>query len=88
MYYTYIIYSSSIDKYYIGYTNNLTLRLERHNSSWGKFSSKGVPWQLVYNEEFNTKSEAIKRENQIKKKKSRKFIEDLICHAEGRPDTK
>ena len=85
MYYTYILYSPSIDKYYIGYTQNLELRLERHNSQWGKFSSRGIPWQLVYKEEFESKSDAIKRELEIKRKKSRRFIESLISHAGGRP---
>ena len=46
MYYTYILYSSTIDKYYTGYTSDLKLRIERHNSSWGKYSSKGIPWQF------------------------------------------
>lgn len=83
MWFTYIIYSSKIDKYYIGYTQDLELRLTRHNEGWGKFSSRGIPWKLVYYESFNTKSEAIKRENEIKKKKSRKYIEKLIVG--GRP---
>jgi putative endonuclease len=85
MYYTYIIYSPSLDKYYVGYTQNLELRIERHNSSWGKFTSSGIPWKLVYSESFAKKSEAIKRENEIKKKRSRKYIERLISHAGGRP---
>ncbi|KAF0142759.1 MAG: hypothetical protein FD122_359 [Stygiobacter sp.] len=84
MYYTYILYSPSIGKYYIGYTHDLNLRLERHNSGWGKFSSKGIPWQLVYSEEHMEKSQAIKRENEIKSWKSKKEIEKLI--AGGRPD--
>ena len=78
MYYTYILYSSTIDKYYTGYTSDLKLRIERHNSSWGKYSSKGIPWQLVYSETYATKSEAIKRESEIKKKKSSKYIESLF----------
>jgi putative endonuclease len=86
MYYTYILYSPSIDKYYIGYTQNLEVRLERHNSGWGKFSSRGIPWKLVYKEEFEVKSDAITREREIKREKSRKYIEGLISHAEGRPD--
>jgi len=32
MYFTYIIYSKSKDKYYVGYTHDLKLRLERHNT--------------------------------------------------------
>ena len=86
MYFIYILYSSSLDKYYVGYTQDLVLRIERHNSGWGKFSSRGIPWTLVYKEEFEMKFEAIKREREIKLKKSRKYIENMILHAEGRPD--
>jgi predicted GIY-YIG superfamily endonuclease len=35
---------------------------------------------------YTTKSEALKREKEIKRKKSRKYIEELIGHAGGRPD--
>jgi putative endonuclease len=77
-YSTYILYSESIDKYYTGYTSDLGKRIERHNAGWGEYSSHGIPWKLVYYEEFETKSEAIKRDREIKKKKSRKYIEELI----------
>ena len=86
MYYTYILYSKSINKYYVGYTENLELRIERHNSGWGKYSSRGIPWELIYSESFSTKSEAIKRENEIKRWKSRAMIEKLIKSAGGRPE--
>lgn len=86
MWYVYILYSESIDKYYAGYTEDLKWRLERHNAGWGKYSSKGIPWELVYSESFLTKSEAIKREYEIKRWKSRKMIEDLIRDAGGRPE--
>ncbi len=86
MWFTYILYSDKINKYYVGYTNDLNLRLTRHNAGWGKYTKRGIPWNLVYHESFVTKSEAIARENQIKKKKSRKYIEYLISSAEGRPE--
>ncbi len=86
MWYVYIIYSKKIDRYYVGYTDDLEWRIERHNSGWGKYTKRGIPWRLVYKESFETKSEAIKREREIKRKKSRKYIEDLISHAGGRPD--
>ncbi len=76
--FVYILYSEKINKYYVGYTSDLTVRLERHNNGWGKYSSRGIPWKIVYFEKFETKTEAIKRENEIKKKKSRKYIEKLI----------
>jgi len=78
MFYTYIIYSESSDKYYIGHTHDLLLRLQRHNEGWTRSTKSGIPWQLVYNEEFETKSQAMKREYEIKHMKSRKYIEDLI----------
>jgi putative endonuclease len=85
MYYTYILYSHSIDKYYVGFTHDINLKLERHNFGWCKFSSRGIPWELVYKEEFINKSDAIKRENEIKNWKCRRMIEKLI--AGGRPDS-
>ncbi|MBU2447512.1 MAG: GIY-YIG nuclease family protein [Bacteroidetes bacterium] len=87
MWYVYIIYSKSLNRHYIGYTEDLEWRLERHNSAWGRYTCKGIPWELVYYEKFAAKTEAIKREREIKKKKSKKYIEKLI-HAGGRPEPK
>ncbi len=78
MYYTYIIYSESADKYYTGHTHHLDLRLQRHNDGWTRSTKAGIPWKLVYIEEYQLKSEAMKREYEIKHMKSRKYIEDLI----------
>jgi putative endonuclease len=79
MFHTYIIFNSNINQYYIGSTNNIEDRLYRHNAGQNKATKKGAPdWQLVYSEEFNTRSEAVQREMKIKKMKSRKYIERLI----------
>lgn len=78
MYFTYIIQSDKTDQYYIGYTKNLTLRLERHNHGWSKSTKSGIPWKLVYSEPYELKSDAIKRESDIKSWKSRDKIEKLI----------
>ena len=74
----YIIYSSSLDQYYIGHSENLQDRLFRHNNSGSKATKKTNDWSLVYTETFATKAEAAKRELEIKKKKSRKYTEWLI----------
>ena len=78
MYYTYILYSETKDRYYIGHTKDLKLRLQRHNEGWSKSTKSGIPWIVLYSEEYPTKSEAMKREYQIKRMKSRRYIEDLI----------
>ena len=76
--YTYILFSQKLNKYYIGACIDMERRLYEHNIGHSKFTSLGVPWILVYREEFADLSEAKRRELQIKKMKSRKYIEDLI----------
>lgn len=78
MWLVYIIYSQKIDRFYVGATDNLEWRIERHNAGWGRFTKRGIPWKLVYSEEFNSKTDALKREKFIKRQKSRDFIERLI----------
>jgi putative endonuclease len=78
MWFTYIIYSAKLDRYYVGYTDNLPWRLERHNQGWGRYTRAGIPWKLVYAESHSSKSDASKRERDIKRKKSRSYIEYLI----------
>ena len=86
MWYVYIIYSKKLDRYYVGHTEDVDWRLKRHNAGWGKYTKRGIPWTLKCTENYNGKSEAIKREKEIKRKKSRKYIENLISYTGGRPD--
>ena len=48
MYYVYLLYSSSANKYYVGYTDNVDRRLYEHNHPEikSKFTAKYVPWTL------------------------------------------
>ena len=78
MFYTYILYSEKLDKYYIGSTGNLSGRIQRHNTSKHGFTSTGKPWILKYYESFETKPEEMRRELQLKKWKSRNALEDMI----------
>ena len=78
MYFMYILYSLSRDRYYIGATQDTALRLTQHNSGRTKSTSSGKPWVLVHTESFDTRSEALKRETEIKNKKSRRYIEFLL----------
>ena len=74
----YILYSEKINKYYVGACTDLDRRLYEHNLGHSKFTSTGVPWELVYCEEFEDLVEAKRRETKIKKMKSRTYIEALI----------
>ena len=72
-YFVYILgsHKNSQFKTYVGYTNNLRKRLEKHNKGRGAKSTKGRMWKVLYTEKYLTKGEAISREYYIKK--NRKF---------------
>ena len=86
MYTVYIIYSQSIDKYYIGFSSNIQERLRKHNCNSKGFSASGRPWLLVYTELFDSKKDAMARESQLKKWESRVSIEHLIKAGSEHPD--
>ncbi|MDC3308504.1 GIY-YIG nuclease family protein [Candidatus Pelagibacter sp.] len=70
-YYTYMLkcVSPGVNKSYVGYTNNLELRLSKHNSNKGAKSTKGYKWILIYSKKFKTKNKAMSFEYQLKKNK-------------------
>ncbi|MCX2679316.1 GIY-YIG nuclease family protein [Galbibacter sp. EGI 63066] len=65
-FYVYILYSQKLDKYYKGYTNDVTQRLQQHNSGYESFTSKGVPWELKLALPKPTEREAIQLERKLK----------------------
>ncbi|MFC2151156.1 GIY-YIG nuclease family protein [Bacteroidota bacterium] len=77
MFYVYILYSEKLSKYYIGQTNNLVERIKRHNSGKGNYTSKGVPWKMVWNGSKETRPEALKLEKKLKNL-SQKRIQEFI----------
>ena len=79
MYTLYILHSKNLDRYYVGYTNDLQRRLSEHNRIKGKYTDTGIPWVVVYTEAFDAKKDAMKREKYIKSTKSKKFIIELIA---------
>ncbi|SHO73961.1 GIY-YIG nuclease family protein [Flavobacterium cucumis] len=77
-YTVYILQSLTKDKYYIGYTADLKARIIRHNQKNKGFTGSTNDWVLVYQEDYDTQSEAIQREKQIKSWKSKIKIKELI----------
>lgn len=64
-YYVYILYSEVQNKYYIGSTQDVTERLDRHNSGKENYTRKYIPWNLVLSLKKATRSEAFQLEIKI-----------------------
>jgi putative endonuclease len=77
-YFVYILQSEKDGSYYIGHTSNLEERLKRHNEGRSAYTRGRLPWKLVYQEILNSKSEASKREQEIKNRKNREYILQLV----------
>ncbi|MGM0452278.1 MAG: GIY-YIG nuclease family protein [Thermodesulfobacteriota bacterium] len=80
-YFVYIIQSQYDGSFYIGSTQNLSERLNRHNQGRSNYTRPKRPWILVYCEQFPDRPAATRREKRLKNQKSKSFIQNLIANA-------
>ncbi len=86
MFYIYILFSNSSDRYYIGQTSDIQKRLTEHNnpSRQDKYTAKHRPWILVLSFQVSPdRGQAIIVERFIKRQKSRIFLEKLIAEKDN-----
>lgn len=77
-YFVYALYSKNYDKIYIGMTTDLEKRVFAHNNLPKGWTRNFRPWELIYSEEFQIKSEALKREKELKSHKGRDFVRSMV----------
>ncbi|MBN9293379.1 MAG: GIY-YIG nuclease family protein [Flavobacteriia bacterium] len=79
MFVTYVLFSEKHDQIYIGYTSDLINRFHSHNELATKgHTIKFRPWIVIYTEGFDSKTEAMKREKELKSSRGRNFIRNYI----------
>ncbi len=79
MYYIYILFSLKTNKYYVGCTDDLQGRHKHYNAGSTPSTKSAAPdWEIRNTETVPDRTAALKRELEIKKKKSRNYIEWLI----------
>ena len=79
MFFVYVLYSPSADKFYVGYTSNLESRILSHNLLGTKdWTKRHRPWNLVYTESYESKSKALEREKELKTGVGRQFIRKML----------
>ena len=77
-YYVYILHRLKDNKYYIGSTSDVNLRLNFHNSGRQRSTKNRIPFVLIYSEKLPDKIEALKREKQIKNYRGGDAFKKLI----------
>ena len=73
------ILRNSTDRFYIGHTSDLELRLRRHNEGKVRWTKSHGPWRVAYSEEFWTRAQAMAREKGLKSLKSKEAFRRLTA---------
>ncbi len=91
MHYVYILLCRDAT-YYTGYTTNIEKRLKAHNEKKGaKYTKSRVPVEVIYQETYTSKTEAMQREYAIKqltRQQKMKLIAGYNNQKEGDTDEK
>ena len=66
--------NKDVNKTYVGYTNNISLRLQKHNSSRGAKATRGYKWLLIYKRYFKLKNDAMSYEYKLKHNKKKRSL--------------
>jgi len=74
MFYVYFLKNASNDRIYIGSTENLSIRVDRHNKGLVRSTKAYKPWTLIGHEKYSTRSEAMKRELFLKTGQQREIL--------------
>ena len=83
MYFVYILQSEKINRFYIGYTSNLDLRMQFHeNAESRKYTYNADDWTLFFSIACESKTQALAIEKHIKAMKSKVYIENLKKYPE------
>lgn len=83
MYFVYVIQSESHGTRYVGSTKDVEGRLREHNEGKCRYTSGRMTWRLVYQEEYASRSEAMKREKYLKSGQGREWLNGILSGAAG-----
>ncbi|MDH5400105.1 MAG: GIY-YIG nuclease family protein [Cyclobacteriaceae bacterium] len=84
MYTVYVLYSEKINRFYIGYSENVENRIEYHNNPQHNhiWTKRGIPWVIFLTIDELSHGQARKIEIHIKKMKSTTYLKNLTKYPE------
>ena len=83
IYQVYILFSSKLNRFYVGQTSNLDRRIEEHNNGESPYTSQGVPWQLVWSTSKPSRSNAEVLEKKLKNLNKDRKLKFMFKYVEG-----
>jgi putative endonuclease len=83
MYTVYVLRSQATNRFYTGLTSDLNARLMQHNSDLSRSTKHRGPWCLVHKEEFESLSEAARRERYLKSGHGRDKLRRILLGNAG-----
>ena len=78
MFYVYILESLKDGRFYVGQTDNLIERFQQHQHGSSRSTKGHRPWWMPYYETHPTRREAIRRERELKRKKSAASLRRVV----------
>jgi putative endonuclease len=78
MFIVYVLKSQKDNRFYIGQTNNLFARIDRHNKGRVQSTKHRIPFNLVYSEKYTTRKETMAREKYLKSLKGNSVFKKII----------
>ena len=74
MHFVYVLKSMSARKSYVGMTGDIERRLAQHNAGLNFYTKQYLPWIIVHKEQYDTLSDARRREKYLKSAAGRRFL--------------
>ncbi len=74
--FVYVLFSESLQKHYVGSTEDLHKRLAHHNAGQNRWSKRGRPWRMIWSRQVPDKKTALQLETSIKKRGASRFLLD------------
>jgi putative endonuclease len=81
MYFVYVLRNQATKHHYTGHTSDLVQRIGQHNHGVIKSTKNRGSWDLVYQEEFATRAEAMRREKYLKSGKGREELRSKLAES-------
>ena len=79
MFFVYVLRSQSTGHFYTGQTTDIVERLKKHDRGLSPSTKNRGPWEIVHQEEFGTRAEAMRRERELKTGKGREELRHILA---------